>query len=276
MAKSDITSKDWCELVFDQKNKDYGAYVLRQELPQRHLWGLLLTIGIAILIVLLPMLISLIPEEKADVEEYLQVTELATLEEAEIKDESFVQKVDLAPPPPPLASSIKFDVPLVVDDSQVTDNDNMRSQEDVARSRVAISIADIKGNDDVRGADIRDVRTVVVQADPKKVDEDRIYETVQQRASFPGGNPALYKWLGDNLVFPAMSLESNTQGTVNVRFVVSTTGAISNVQIVKSLDPYCDREALRVVQRMPNWTPARQDGVVVRSYFTLPIQFRID
>ncbi|MGI6220186.1 MAG: energy transducer TonB [Bacteroidaceae bacterium] len=273
MANSDLSSKEWCELVFESKNKAYGAYDLRKNLAHRNLVALIITIVIAALVVILPLVVSLMPEEEVIDEANLEVTELATLEEAEVKDENLVKKVDLAPPPPPLRSSIKFVPPIIAKDNEVSDADEMKSQDELTSSKVAISIADVKGNDDIHGMDIADVKQVVVQAAPKKVEEDKIYETVEQRAEFPGGMKALYKWLSENMVFPQPSIENGVQGNVVVRFVVGKDGRITDATIIKSLDPFCDKEAIRCIKAMPRWTPGKMNGVAVRSYYVLPIQF---
>lgn len=273
MSSSDLSSKEWCELVFEDKNKAYGAYALRKGLAHRNLVALIITIVIAALVVILPLIISLMPEEEVVDEANLEVTELATLEEAEVKDENLVKKVDLAPPPPPLRSSIKFVPPIIAKDNEVSDADEMKSQDELTSSKVAISIADVKGNDDVHGMDIADVKQVVVQAAPKKVEEDKIYETVEQKAEFPGGMKAMYAWLSENLEFPQPSIENGVQGRVVVRFVVGKDGRISDATVIKSLDPFCDKEAIRCIKAMPRWTPGKMNGVAVRSYYVLPIQF---
>lgn len=274
MAKTDLTSKEWCDLIFAQKNREYGAYQLRKGLGRRNLVALIITIVFAAAVVLLPMLISLMPEPEVDVEEF-QVTELATLEEAEVKDENLVKHVDLAPPPPPLRSSIKFVAPVIVKDNEVSDADELKSQDELSSSKVAISIADVKGNDEVHGADIADVKQVVVQA-PKQVEAEKIYDVVEQQAQFVGGEKAMYKWLQNNMRYPVISQENGVQGKVFVRFVVSETGKITNARVVRSLDPYTDKEAVRCIEAMPRWNPGKMNGSAVKSYYVLPITFKLD
>lgn len=272
---NELTTKAWCDLVFDEKNKEYGAYKLRSGLAHRNLVALIITILIALAVVLLPLFISFLDQGQEVKDEEIQVTELATLEEAEIKDESLVKKVDLAPPPPPLRSSIKFVPPIIAKDNEVSDADEMKSQEELSSSKVSISIADVKGNDDVHGADIADVKQVVVQA-PKKAEEEKIYDYVEEAPSFKGGSAAMYKWLSDNLRYPTISQEQGVQGKVIVRFVVDRSGRIANVRVVRSLDAYTDKEAVRVVSSMPAWTPGKMNGAAVKAYFVLPVTFRLD
>ncbi len=274
MAKTELTSKEWCDLIFDERNKNYGAYQLRKGLAHRNLVALIITIILAAMVIILPMLISLMPEAEIQEEEF-RVTELATLEEAEVKDENLVKKVDLAPPPPPLRSSIKFVPPVIAKDSEVNEADEMKTQDELSKTNVAISIADVKGNDEIHGADIADVKQVVVQAAPKEVD-DKIYDVVEEPPLFPGGETALYKWLNDNLNYPRISQDNGVQGRVFVRFVVTQNGSISDASVIRSLDSYTDKEALRVVRAMPRWNPGKMNGVAVKTYFVLPITFRLN
>jgi len=269
---NELTTKAWCDLVFDEKNKEYGAYKLRSGLAHRNLVALIITILIALMVVLLPLFISFLDQGQEVKDEQVQVTELATLEEAEVKDQSLIKKVDLAPPPPPLRSSIKFVPPIIAKDNEVSDADNMKSQEELSNAKVSISIADVKGNDDVHGADIADVKQVVVQA-PKKAEEEKIYEYVEEVPHFKGD---MYKWLNDNLHYPSISQEQGVQGKVIVRFIVDKNGRIANARVIRSLDVYTDKEAIRVVNAMPTWTPGKMNGAAVKSYFVLPVTFRLN
>ena len=270
---NELTSKAWCDLVFDEKNKEYGAYKLRSGLAHRNLVALIITIIIAAMVVLLPLLMSLMPEPEVKDEE-IQVTELATLEEAEVKDESLVKKVDLAPPPPPLKSSVKFVAPVIKKDSEVRDEDEMKSQEELQETKVTISIADVKGNDEEHGKDIAEIKQVVTQAPVEEV-EEKPYTAVEQMPQFPGGEAELLKYIFDKLRYPTISQENGVQGKVYIRFVVSKTGEVKDAQVMRSLDPYCDKEALRVIRTLPRWIPGKQNGVNVPVYYVVPITFKL-
>ena len=92
---------------------------------------------------------------------------------------------------------------------------------------------------------------------------------------FPGGQAAMMKWLSKNINYPPIAAENNIQGRVMVSFVVEPNGSISNVKIVRGVDPNLDKEAMRVVGKMPKWKPGMQTGKPVRARFTLPVQFRL-
>ena len=109
--------------------------------------------------------------------------------------------------------------------------------------------------------------------DAQKVDEP--YNIVDKMPEFPGGEAALTKFLMENICYPKEAHEKNIQGTVVVRFVVEKDGSIGDVEVMRSLDPACDAEAMRVVKLMPKWTPGMHEGQAARVYFNLPINFRL-
>lgn len=112
-----------------------------------------------------------------------------------------------------------------------------------------------------------------VEQSPKKVYE--VYEVVEEKPSFVGGESAFQKYVVDNLVYPAESLKNKTQGRVTLRFTVTETGDIADVKVIRGVDSFMDKEAKRIVENMPKWNPGKQDGKNVAVYFTLPINFRI-
>lgn len=106
-------------------------------------------------------------------------------------------------------------------------------------------------------------------------DEDKIYDKVEAMPSFQGGEVALMLWLNEHVLYPAMAQENGVEGRVIVQFVVGRDGSVSDVKVVRSVDPSLDQEALRVVRAMPRWIPGKQDGKSVNCKFTLPVTFRL-
>ena len=100
-------------------------------------------------------------------------------------------------------------------------------------------------------------------------------ETVDEPPCFPGGNGALNKWLSSNIRYPESAQKQGVQGRVVVKFIVEKDGSVSNVEVVKSASPELDAEAVRVIKAMPNWTPGKNNGKLIRVYFTLPITFTL-
>lgn len=272
MAKLDLTSKQWCDLVFGNTNKAYGAYQLRANSAKRHTRAMIIVVVFVAIACALPTLIKLAtPEKKVD-DSMLEVTKLSQLDEPEVKQKEFTKPVENTPPPPALKSTIKFTAPVIKNDEEVPDEDQMKSQEDLNASKTSISIADVKGNDEEHGADIADIKQVVVQA---KEEPEKVFDMVEQMPTFPGGDAALMKYIADNLRYPAIAQENGVQGRVICQFVVGKDGHVRDVVVVRTLDPSCDKEAIRVLSKMPKWIPGKQNGKEVAVKYTVPIVFRL-
>ena len=149
MAKLDLTSEQWCELVFEGRNKDYGAYYLRRSSSVRHNKAMLIVMVVAVVCITLPYLIKAVMPVQQTKEVITEVTTLSQLPPPEVKSEA-IKKVNAAPPPP-LKSTIKFTAPVIKKDEEVREEDEIKTQEEVTNSKVAISVADVKGNDDENG-----------------------------------------------------------------------------------------------------------------------------
>lgn len=270
MANIDLTSREWCELVFQNKNRAYGAYRMRAESGKRHTWAMVLVIVLAAFACLIPTLVKLAAPDRV-VEKMVEVTVLSQLEEPEVKQEEF-KRVEPVAPPPALKSSIKFTAPVIKKDEEVAEEDEIKDQAELTTSKVAISIADVKGNDEIHGKDIAELKEVIVQ---EPVEETKPYTMVEQMPQFPGGDKELLSYIARNLRYPPMAAENGTQGKVYIRFVVSATGQVKEVTVIRSLDPHCDKEALRVVASLPDWIPGKQNGRNVPVYYTVPITFKL-
>ena len=158
------------------------------------------------------------------------------------------------------------------DAAEVHEDDEIKSQEELTQTKVAISIADVKGNDEANGKDIADLKQVVTQAEPA---EEQVFDMVEQMPTFPGGTTELMKYIGEHLKYPPIAAENGTQGKVICRFVIGKDGQVRDVTIARSLDPYCDKEAIRVIKSMPKWIPGKQNGKAVAVNFTVPIVFKL-
>ena len=131
----------------------------------------------------------------------------------------------------------------------------------------------ISTEDVVDVAEVSEEGMIVVDDEPE---EEQIFQVVEQPAEFPGGMQAMYKWLSDNIQYPRISRDNNSQGKTILRFVVNSDGSIQGIEVIKSSgDMYLDKEAVRVVGEMPRWSPGKQAGKAVRCWFTLPVMFRL-
>lgn len=269
MAKLDLASSEWCQLIFEGKNQAYGAYRMRANSPKRHTIAMLIVVAIALIGFTIPTLLKLTTPEQKEV--MTEVTTLSKLAEPEIKQEEMKRVEPVALPPPALKSSIKFTAPVIKKDEEVHEDDEIKSQEELTSTRVAISIADVKGNDEANGADIADLKQVVTQA----AEPEKVFDMVEQMPTFPGGQQELMSYLGKNIKYPTIAQENGTQGRVIIQFVVERDGSITDVRVARGVDPYLDKEAVRVVQSMPKWIPGKQNGKAVRVKFTVPVMFRL-
>lgn len=276
MKKSvNIDSAEWCELVFEGKNKAYGAYALRQSSGKRHIVAFGVVIILMVLVSILPQLIGAINEfvKREDLGAMDQTVELSNIPiEQEIPEQNIIRE-EVAPPPPPMRATIQFVPPAIVEDDKVTDNE-MKTQDEVIESKLQVSIADVKGDDKI-GIDIAELNNHrVIMEEVTKKDEE-IVKFAQQMPGFPGGEAEMYAFISRNLKYPVIDQENGIQGRVTVRFVVDKTGKIDKVEILKGVSVNCDREAMRVVKAMPNWIPGKNNGEPVNVYFTLPIVFQL-
>ena len=157
-------------------------------------------------------------------------------------------------PPPPQAVSQAEVLNIVEDDADIEET-TIVSNEDQAEF---VEITD-------------DVPIVVEEPE----EEDQIFQVVEEDATFPGGTAELMKYLQKNIKYPSICQEQGIQGRVIVQFVVEKDGSITDVQVIKAINPYLDKEAVRVVSTMPKWSPGKQRGKPVRVRFTLPVTFRL-
>lgn len=274
MAKDiKLNSSEWCDVVFEGKNKQYGAYKLRQSSSKRHIVAFLVILVFAGFVSALPGLISEIKKLAVNQENIDETFELSNIPvEQEIPEENKIAQ-ETAPPPPPLKTTVQFVPPTIAKDEEVSDKDVMKSQDEIQESRIQISVASVTGTSD-KGIDIAELREHKVIVEEKPV-EEKPFVTVEQMPTFPGGEAEMQKFIREHLRYPVVAQESGIQGRVTLRFVVSKTGAIENVTVVRGIDPSCDKEAVRVVQSMPKWIPGKQNGMNVPVYFNLPIQFKL-
>lgn len=160
---------------------------------------------------------------------------------------------ELPPPPPPPA-------PEVVEVLNVVENN-------VEVASVNINTEDDKNKEVV----IAPVASAPIQEE----DEQVVFQVVEKMPSFPGGDVALFKFLGDNVKYPVIAQENGVQGRVICQFVVNKDGSIVDVEVVRSVDPSLDKEAIRVIKSMPKWSPGQQRGKPVRVKYTLPVNFKL-
>ena len=277
MAKIDLFDQQWIDLVFDGKNEAYGAYALRHDTNKRNLWAMIALIAGLIAVVAVFISVGKVQEAiaRAAAEHETEVTLEQIEEEVEEQEEDEivyeVQPEEQLVAEETVMNSEKFTAYEMEDDApeQVT-----KTQDEVAQSDVAIGAIDYdQGSDEAEH--VLKVNEKVVDEVPPAVEETKIFEVVEQMPSFPGGDAALMQFLSKNIKYPVVAEENGIQGRVIATFVVERDGSITDVKVVKSVDPSLDKEAVRVLKSMPKWIPGKQNGSAVRVKYTVPVTFRL-
>lgn len=276
MSKIDLISNEWTDLVFEGRNQAYGAYKLRKGTAKRNVWALII-VGLAAALLYLGLQLQKMAEANKKVEN-TQAVELAKLNTE--KKEAKVEKKEIIKQEPEkvveqVKSSVKFTAPIIKKDSEVKEEDEIKLDE-VQKSDKAVGAITVEGNDEVGGAVLKAKEDIAAPEPPKHVvEETKIFTVVEQMPMFPGGNGALMGYLRDNIHYPTVAAENGVQGRVVVGFVVERDGSITDVNILRGVDPSLDREAMRVVKSMPKWTPGKQNGSAVRVKYQVPVSFRL-
>lgn len=258
-----VTSANRNELVFEHRNKAYGAYVIRRDYDKRMiiiLSSVILGLG---LIYGTYMIIKAIPEE--------------VIEEPPVDMSQFsvaappVEEVE--PPPveeeiPPMEQTIAFLPPIVTDDVV----DNQIPPQD--------AMVDVNASTVTNEEDNNSFAPPPTDNTPPPVEkkEEEVYLDVEESAEYPGGRGAMMKFLADNMKYPETAIEAGIEGKCYLRFIVGTDGKITDVKVTRPVPdcPECDAEAKRVVRLMPRWKPGKNGGKGVRSYFDLPVNFKLN
>lgn len=270
MEANKILSADVLDLVFEHRNKDYGAYELRKTYNKRILRALIITGSVALLALLGSLLASRLESSK---DTKLQVKEI-TLEE--IKQEDKVEPPPPPPPKPPDPPKIEmkqFTPPKIVKDEEV--QEPPPPQEELKEVKIDVQNQEgVKDEGIIAPAQIDDGKGVVEE---QKEDPNKIFEKVEIEASFKGGESAWRKYLERNLNPNAPVDNGAPEGTytVYVQFVVSKDGSISDVKALTNHGYGMEKEAVKVIQKGPAWVPAIQNGRSVNAYRKQPITFRV-
>lgn len=263
--KPEITYQNWNDVVFEGRNRHYGAYLLRRIYDRNVLMAAGIAIGLLLLALSVPRIL-----------EYFESEEVAAPMAAKT-----IRYTDLAPPPPidknvppppklnvppPVKTVIKF-LPPKVTEQEVPEEEEMPT------------IEEIKAND--TGAEtIEGDADVVFEGPPVETPgggsaEPEVFTVVEQMPEFEGGDDAMMKFLASNIEYPRKAIRTNIEGTVMVSFLIDMDGSIKQVEVVRGIGMGCDEEAVRVVSSMPGWKPGKQNGQPVRVRRIIPIKFKL-
>lgn len=281
---ADLNSKEWRDIVFAGKNQDFGAYQLRQNSTKRHnLAFMWLIIGLIVIIAGI-MAYSEYSDYRAEKEreakEQAEKMQAAMLEQAEaeepepeeVEEQKFEQEIPEVPEE--VLATVQVTQIAIVDADKV--KNEVMTQEEQQQDNTARGVVTQEGSDDADKFQAVKEQVQVVEEKPVvKEEPEKIFVAVEQPAEFKGGQAAMMKWLSNNIRYPDAAQQNNIQGRVIVKFVVEKDGSISGVTVVRGVDKDLDQEAVRVVKKMPKWQPGKNNGQPVRSYFNLPVTFKL-
>ena len=285
MAKSsvDLTSREWNDIIFAEKNKEFGAYQIRKKSDKRHNMAMLyMLMGLVVVFCLILGLnkYSAYRAEKAALElqeqrEKMMAAQIAQEEEVEEQEEPEEQKFEQpeVTVPEEVLATVQVTQIAIVDADQV--KNEVMDMDTQKEDNTARGVVTQEGSDDADKFKAVQEQVVVKEPEPEVKKEEEIFVAVEQQAEFPGGQGALMKWLSQYVRYPETAQQNDVQGRVIVKFVVEKDGSIGTATILKGVDKDLDREALRVVKKMPKWQPGKNNGVAVRSYFNLPVVFKL-
>lgn len=259
-----VTSTDRNDLVFEHRNKEYGAYQLRKSYNKRLtliMLGMLLTFALGALIL---FIVRNLPKEEVDAPKGSDKTWTV-----QPPPEDLPPPPPTTPPPPPLEKMTAF-IPPVIEDDPVTDPVPTQDQ-----------LEDTKAGDKTQDGSDENFDPPQPNDDkPKEIDDkpEPIETFVEEEADFPGGAAEMAKFINENIDYPQEAIDLGIKGRVTVRFVVEKDGRVSNVSVAGPLAgcKACDKAAVQVVEKMPLWTAGKNGGRAVRTWVTLPIKFEVN
>ena len=281
MSKIDLFDQQWIDLVFEGKNEAYGAYKMRQNTSNRNFLAMLCLIGGIAAIVAIFLFYGFAKDSILAADEVEAATEvtLAADEATEEEEEEVEEIVEFDEPDTQLEEVLLEEL---VNSEKYTDfaMDDEKEKEVIKTAEEANEGTEMtatvefhEGSEE--GSKVMDEQKTIVEEKHEVEEEKVIHNIVEQMPSFPGGPNALAQFLQKNLKYPPIAEENGIKGRVTCQFVVERDGSITDVKVVRGVDPSLDREAMRVIKAMPKWIPGKQNGKAVRVRFTCPITFTL-
>lgn len=276
MEANKILTADILDIVFDGRNKSYGAYELRKTYRKRLTTALIAVGSLFVLIFLAWFIASRLGLNEEKVQMVVQDVQLEQVKPEEKKDEP------PPPPPPPQAAPpkiemAKFTPPVIVKDNEVKEDEKPPEQEKLETAKIAFTNSEGQKDEGIVAPPVADAGKGVVSAPTQSADYwDQTFTKVEIESEYRGGNPAWQRFLNKQLGGDNSWAELGVSGTVVVQFVVDKAGAVSDVTYVqgpKELYPFAEK-AIKATKK-GDWLPAIQNGHQVKSYKRQPITFQV-
>ena len=258
MEKETKNIPSFLDLVFENRNKEYGAYSIRKKYNRTVVWAMIVGITILSTAIITPFIMASVSQR------VIKKEEKAVSAEMEKLDQPQEEVAPPPPPPPPVAevqAQVKYVAPVIVDSVKVDEQSNLATIDDVQENVQDEAVVEV----------VEEVKEEV-QEEVKK--EEEVFVVVEEMPSFGSGDANEFRsWVAQNMKYPDVAQENGIQGRVYVNFVVEPDGSITNVKVIRGVDPALDKEAVRVIASSPKWNPGKQRGKPVRVSYTFPITF---
>jgi protein TonB len=273
MQNNAILQADVLDIIFEGRNKEYGAYDLRRTYSRRMTVAIVVMMAMVLLFVFMQLIGR---DNKGHENMVLNIPDSAykLIEIPDIEPPPPPPPPAPPPPPPPATRSIVFTPPQIVQDDQVNPDEVPPAAADLENVRIDVVASD--GGEDlgIVQPPPSDGDRGIIQAPQCKENPDSIYMTVQIESSFPGGAPAWQRFLRKHLRYPQQAVGQGIEGYVMVQFIVDKDGTVTNVEAISGPEEL-RAEAVRVIRRSGKWNPAVQNGIHVKSYKKQPIGFKL-
>jgi len=275
MEANKILSADVLDIIFEGRNKDYGAYDLRKTYNKRLITSLLVVAAICLLLFLGYLGSSLLEKNAEKNAVVVQDVQLEEIKQEEKKEEP-PPPPPPKPPEPPKVEMAKFTPPKIVKDEEVKEDEKPPEVEKLEETKIGTMNQEGQKDEGIVAPPVEDAGKGVVEA-PKKDDEDwdKTFTKVEIESEYPGGAAAWQRYLNRNLRYPQEAIDNEVQGAVVVQFIVDKEGNVSDVEAISGPQEL-RAEAVRVIKKSGKWTPAVQNGRQVKSYKKQPIVFRLE
>ncbi|MFN8239650.1 MAG: energy transducer TonB [Bacteroidales bacterium] len=257
MAKEKIAAPSFDDIVFEQRNKEYGAYRLRKKYNRNLLIGMAFGLVILGTAVIAPFLSAKAAANRAARAERNVEIKMENLDQPD-------QNVEPPPPPPPppqeVVEQVRYVPPVLVDSVKPEEAAQMMTAD---QAQVEVKNEDVSAVEEVQ----EEVKEEEAPAE--------VFVVVEEMPSFPGGEKALMEFIYANIQYPEIAKENNLQGRVILKFCVTYKGGVDQVQVLKGVDPALDNEAIRVIKMLPPWKPGKQGGKPVNVWYNVPVTFQL-
>lgn len=261
--KLDIFKGEWIDMVFEGRNKSYGAYQLRKENPKMTMLALIIGASVFAGLVSIPVIMNKLKGDNGKVEEVVTMVDMAAIEMPPPPPEDPLIPPPPPPPPAPKVDEVKFVKPKVVEKEKVVEE--IKTIEELKDKNVGTK--DIEGKED--GKIVIDAPSGDGPATSQVVEAtDQVYVSVQVQPEFPGGMDKFRNYVAKNFRVPE---DQDISGRIIVQFVVERDGSLTDIKVMRDLGYGTKNEAIRLLKNSPKWKPGIQNGKPVRVLYSLPI-----